>query len=117
MVHLALSRRALLDIAEIEVYSMEKWGPRVADEYLKNIEDALELLRTNPSLLKSKDTLSPSLCFYRVRQHFLVCAMFAESIFVLTVKHGAMDLPNRIAKLEPHLIQEAEMLHRRFREK
>jgi hypothetical protein len=52
-----------------------------------------------------------------VRQHFLVCAVFEESIFVLTVKHGAMDLPNRIAEIEPQLFLEADALHRVFRDK
>jgi hypothetical protein len=52
-----------------------------------------------------------------VRQHFLVCAVFEESIFVLTVKHGAMDLPNRIAEIEPQLFLEADALHRAFRDK
>lgn len=110
MAYLALSRRALLDIQEIEAYSVEKWDEATADQYLKSIEDALNLLRETPNLLKPKPEVSQSLCFYRVRQHFLVCAYFDDSIFVLTVKHGAMDLPNRIAELEPQLSQEADML-------
>ena len=44
-----------------------------------------------------------------VRQHFFVCAIFEEIIFVLTVKHGVIDLSNRIAEIEPLLSQEAEM--------
>lgn len=113
--YLGLSRRALLDIAEIETYSIEQWGQQVADEYLDSIQAALNLLRENPNLLRSNNTISDSLCFYRVRQHFLTCALFDESIFVLTVKHGAIDLPTRIAELEPQLIQEAEMLYQAYR--
>lgn len=115
MAELTLSRRALLDIEEIEAYSIEKWGELVADEYLDSIEDALNRLRENPGLLRSDAALSKSLCFYRVRQHFLVCAVFDDAICVLTVKHGAMDLPNRIAELEPQLIAEADMLYKAYR--
>ena len=111
MATLRLSRRALLDIQDIEAYSIKKWGEATAAEYLKSIEDALNLLYDNPSLLKSKTEVSDSLYFYRVQQHFLVCAVFDKSIFVLTVKHVAMDLPNRIAELEPQLLEEAKMLH------
>lgn len=114
-VHLA--RQALRDIREIETYSIDVWGKRVAAEYLQSIEDALNLLRQNPGLLKAKTDCGDSLCFYRVRQHFLVCTIIKRRIFVLTVKHGSMDLPNRIAELEPHLAREAEMLHRKLSRK
>ncbi len=114
MAYLGLSRRALLDIAEIEAYSLEKWGGKIANEYLKSIEDALNRLRDDPTLLKTKSNVSRSLCFYRVRQHFLVCAAFDKSLFVLTVKHGATDLPNRISEIEPQLIHEAEMLYQGY---
>jgi plasmid stabilization system protein ParE len=114
MAYLGLSRRALLDIQDIEAYSIEKWGRKVASEYLQSIEDALNLLREDPGLLKAKSNISQSLCFYRVRQHFLVCAAFKESIFVLTVKHGAMDLPSRIAEIEPQLNQEAHILYHAY---
>lgn len=114
MVDLKLSRRALLDIADIETYSIEKWGEQVAEEYLQSIEDALNLLRREPALLRVKSEVSRSVCFYRVRQHFLVCADFKQIIFVLTVKHGAVDLPNRISEIEPQLLQEAEILYQTY---
>lgn len=114
---LRLSRRALRDIQQIEVYSKEKWGPKVAEEYLGSIEAALNLLREDSSLLRARPEFSQSLCFYRVQQHFLVCAMFEEQIFVLTVKHGAMDLPNRIAEVEQQLHREAAMLHAAYQKK
>ena len=114
MIELRLSRRALLDIGDIEAYSIEKWGEKVTAEYLQGIEDALNLLRDQPALLWVKPNVSKSLCFYRVRQHFLVCAAYEEILFVLTVKHGAIDLPNRVAEIEPQLLQEAEILYRSF---
>jgi len=111
MAYLALTRRALLDIEDIKSYSIEQWGEKVAGEYLQSIEDALNLLRQNPKLLKCKPHCSRSLSFYRVRQHFLVCALIKERVLVLTVKHGSMDLPERLHELEPLLIHEAECLY------
>lgn len=111
MARVRLSRRALLDVAAIETYSIEQWGDAVAAEYLKSIEDGLRLVSENPALLKTKAECPDSLCFYRIRQHILACALFDEEIFVLTVKHGAMDLPNRLAELEPKLAEEAQMLY------
>ena len=115
--YLGLSRRALLDLQEIEAYSREQWGRKVAGEYLGAIEAALVRLRENPRLLRVKPQVSKGLCFYRVNRHWLVCALFEDSLFVLTVKHGSMDLIPRLAELEPHLIEEAAMLHRAYRSK
>ena len=117
MAYLGLSRRALIDIVQIETYSVEKWGRKVADKYLGHIQTGLDLIRENPKILKAKPGVSDSLCFYRVREHFLVCALFEESVFVLTVKHGAMDLPARIGELEPQILQEAEILYRAYQRK
>jgi len=114
MAYLGLSRRALLDIQEIEAFSIDKWGHSVTADYLQSNEYALNLLRENPQLLKTKEGITDSLCFYRVRQHFLVCAVFDSNIFVLTIKHGSMDLPARLADLEPQLNQEAEFLYKAY---
>jgi plasmid stabilization system protein ParE len=114
MAYIGLTKRAVHDIQDIELYSIEKWGKDTAVEYLQSIENALNLLRENPTLLRLNPETSESLPFYRVREHFLVCASFESSIFVLTIKHGAMDLPNRLAELEPQLVQEAEMLYQTY---
>lgn len=53
MAYLSLSRRAALDFGETERFSVEKWGRRVAEEYLDEIEEALVRLRETPSLLRS----------------------------------------------------------------
>lgn len=114
MAFLALTRRALSDIDEIERYSAEQWGRKVAAQYLKSIEQALDLLREQPGLLRTKPEVSDHLAFYRVKQHFLVCALEGENVYVLTVVHGSMDLPERVAELEPTLEREAATLHRSF---
>ena len=112
MATIALSRRALRDLDEIKRFSVERWGQVVADEYMRSIEQALVLLGEQPGLLRARPDVSESLAFYRVKQHFLVCALEKENLFVLTVIHGAMDLPERMSELEPALQQEADILHR-----
>jgi toxin ParE1/3/4 len=112
MAYLGLSRRAVRDIEEIRHYSAEQWGQRVAKDYLDNIEEALDRLRQNPGLLRTKPEFSPHLQFYRVQRHFLVCCMIKQNVYVLAVKHGSMDLPDRLAELEPQLLEEADLLHK-----
>lgn len=114
MASLALSRRALLDLDEIEQYSLEKWGAEVAALTNSQFEQALELLKEQPSLLKSKPDVFESLMFYRVKRHFFVCTSKDPNVYVLAVIHGSMDLPERLSELEPTLQQEADILHEAF---
>ena len=114
MNRLALTRRAARDLEEIQRYSIEKWGERVAEEYLTSIEEALQRLLDNPKLLRSNPAISDHFSFYRVREHFLICTKRKQNIYVLAIRHGSMDLPNRLVELEPVLMDEAEILHRAF---
>ncbi len=107
----ALSRRAALDIREIETYSIEQWGQATAIRYLEAIEAALNRLRRDPDLLRSKPEVSAHFQFYRVREHYLICARVERAIYVLAVRHGSMDLPSRIEELAPTLLGEARLLH------
>lgn len=117
MARILVSRLAIEDLFGIERYSREQWGKRIAAEYMAAIEQGLRRLRETPGLLRTKAEISEALQFYRVRQHFLVCAAKDDTVFVLTVKHGAMDLPERIGEMEPQLLQEVEILHRATKNK
>ena len=109
-----LTRRALLDLDAIDRYSTERWGRRVAGRYLNDISAAVTRLAQRPSLLRETPEFSRLLRFSRVREHLLVCDVIGGDVYVLAVVHGSMDLPERIAELEPQLVQEARFLHNRI---
>lgn len=113
-VTLKLTDRAHYDLQEIEDYSFQRWGRKTANRYLEDIQTALSLLQENPELLRHKSDISTHFKFYRVREHFLVCAKLKDMLLVLTIKHGEMDLPHRIEELEPTLLQEAKLLYQRL---
>lgn len=114
MAYLALSRTAVYDLEDIRIYSEENWGNEVAKRYMGTLEEALRRLKSNPELLRDIPAISEHLKFYRVERHFLVCSLIKENVYVLTVKHGAIDLPERIGEFEPQLLQEASILHEAF---
>ncbi len=109
-----LTDRAHFDLQEIEDYSLKRWGRKTANRYLEDIQTALSLLQENPNLVHHKAAISTHFKFYRVREHFLVCTKLKDILYVLTIKHGQMDLPTRLGKLEPTLVQEADLLHQRL---
>ncbi|MCP4933754.1 MAG: type II toxin-antitoxin system RelE/ParE family toxin, partial [bacterium] len=114
MASVEFSRRATLDLIRIEDYSIEMWGRKVAERYLDGFNHAIERLQAHPDLLKTEQDLSSRLKFYRVEQHFLICDVIDETIYIVAIRHGSMDLPAMLDELEPRLIEESELLHRQF---
>ncbi|HEX5054531.1 MAG TPA: type II toxin-antitoxin system RelE/ParE family toxin [Planctomycetota bacterium] len=117
MARVHLTRRALLDIEAIDRYSTEKWGDRVAAKYLADLGSGAARLGASPILLKQRPETSIRLRFYRVREHMLVCDVIGDDIYVLALFAAVMDLPARIAELEPQLVHEAELLARQIQKR
>ena len=107
-----LTRRALRDVDDIDLYSQAHWGEQVARQYLGDLQAAMGRLEERPGLLRREPGDSLRLCFNVVREHVLICDVVGENVYVLAVMHSVMDLPRRLEELEPQLVHEAELLHR-----
>lgn len=106
-----LTNRALRDIADIEAYSVEQCGKDAADRYLSTLEARISRIAAQPGLLRAEEPFHETLRFYRIEKHLLVCETgVAGKIIILTVLHASMDIPSRLAELEPNLALEAELL-------
>lgn len=111
-----LTQRALRDVHEIRDFSELGWGKRVADDYLRAIDSALEQLQSHPDLLWAAPDFHPSLRFYRVNKHLLVCDHRSDSIVVLTIAHASMDIAGQLSQLLPVLRTEVEILHQKLKQ-
>lgn len=106
-----LTDRALRDIAGIESHSIERFGKRIAAQYLSKLEAGFRRIAETPELLRGETPFHESLKFYRVEQHLFVCETGIEGkIIVLTLLHSSMDIPSRLTELEPNLRLETAML-------
>ena len=114
MTKIELTHRAMLDLNEINEYSIQKFGPKTAGQYLDDIEAALLLIQEQPKLLVSKNDISNFFQFYPVRNHYLICTRVKNIVIVLTIKHCQMDLPERLIEFEPSLQLEAELLYKKL---
>jgi len=111
-----LTRRALSDIAAIESYSIEQFGKRVANQYVSKLEAGIQRVAENPELLREEKPFHSSLKFYRVEKHVFVCETGVQGkVIILTLLHASMDIPERLAELEPNLNLEAELLLKQLR--
>ena len=108
---LHMTQRSLHDLIAIEAYSVEQFGRRVANQYLDKLESGINRLKENPELLREEQPFHASLKFYRIEKHVLVCETGVRGkIIVLTLLHGSMDIPARLAELEPALVMEVAVL-------
>ncbi|MDA7936908.1 type II toxin-antitoxin system RelE/ParE family toxin [bacterium] len=83
---------------------------------MDKLESRINRLRDNPELLREEPPFHSSLKFYRVEKHVLVCETGAKGkIIVLTLLHGSMDIPTRLAELEPTLVTEVDLLQKRLK--
>lgn len=116
MTEVILTRRALRDLHQIDQYSIDTFGQAVADQYMADLDRGVELLAEEPGLLRHDPDVAGRLRFYRVRAHYLVCDVMDGRVYLLAVIHTAMDLPGRLAELEPQLAQEVQVLHKHYQQ-
>ncbi len=103
--------RALSDVAGIEAHSIERFGERVAAQYIDKLEAGIRRISGNPELLREEPSFHESLKFYRVEQNLLACETgFDGKVNILTLLHASMDVPSRLAELEPKLSLELEIV-------
>ena len=115
-VALHMTERSLHDLVAIEAYSIEQFGRRVANQYLDKLESGINRLKENPELLREEPPFHTSLKFYRIEKHILVCETGVRGkIIVLTLLHGSMDIPARLAELEPALVMEVAVLLKKLK--
>jgi toxin ParE1/3/4 len=113
---LHMTQRSLRDLIAIEAYSVEQFGRRVANQYLDKLESGINRLKENPDLLREEQPFHASLKFYRIEKHVLVCETGVRGkIILLTLLHGSMDIPARLAELEPTLAMEVAVLLKKFK--
>ena len=83
-------------------------------KYLADLDAALGRLAEDLSLFKGRHDYTGRLRFYIVREHVLLGDAIGDVDFVLTVWHGSMDFIDRLAKIEPDLLLEAEIMARQI---
>jgi plasmid stabilization system protein ParE len=111
---LILTERAQCDPADIRDDSTKEWRRKTAERYLDDLQSGLQRIQDQPGLLNAVPDLASHLRFYRVRQNLFVCDFQPESIVVLTVIHGSMDIPSRLGELQPTLATEVALLHKQL---
>jgi toxin ParE1/3/4 len=91
MAEFRLSKRADLDIFEILVFSIERFGLERAEHYKAGLEGCLQRVANDPRLGRRMTGRAKTYLRYVCQRHVIFYSQEAEGTFVVRVLHGSMD--------------------------
>ena len=113
-VQLLLTNHFYKELDTIYEYSVRERGELIAEEYLEEINQVLQLIQENPKVLMVREEISPHFQTYLVNKHWLICHVSGEVIVILTIIHTTRNVIERLDELEPKLKHEVEVLAKRL---
>jgi toxin ParE1/3/4 len=92
-----ISNKAVLDLQEIWLYTLEKWSIEQADRYYNLIIGEIEFICKNIHSGKSMDYIKKGYRVSKVKSHLIFYRISTEQIIeVIRILHESMDIPNRL---------------------
>ena len=83
--------KAEQDLIEIWIYSFEKWGPNQADDYLDQLNVALNNIASNPEIGINIDTIRLGYFKYQINKHMVFYQINKSTINIIRVLSNDMD--------------------------
>ena len=91
-----VSPRARADIDDIWDYTVEHWGERQAEIYLRLLKAAVDAVATDPEVGRACDDVRPGYRRYPVGSHVLFYRVTSTAIVVVRVLHQRMDVERHL---------------------
>ena len=92
-----LTAAARKDVIEIGRFSTKKWGKRQRDRYLKQLDDAFEILARQPEIGKDAKDIKPGYRKFGHGSHVIFYRAGTDSkIVVIRILHGSMDVDRHL---------------------
>jgi toxin ParE1/3/4 len=91
-----LSPRAQADIDDIWAYTIEHWGERQAEIYIRLIKAAVDAIATDPDVGRPCDDVRPGYRRYAVGSHLLFYRVTAAAVIVVRILHQRMDVERHL---------------------
>ena len=88
--------QAELDLLDIWLYTFNEWGERKADEYLDELDSAIQLLAEQPDMCRERLELVPPVRIHHHAHHLVIYLALDEGINVVRVLHESMDVEARL---------------------
>jgi len=99
MAEYELSVKAEQDLAEIYVFSYQKFGELKADTYLIGMEECLSNLAGNPLLGRNIEHIRKGYFRYEYISHSVFYKPTKKGILVIRILHGSMDMERHLPEV------------------
>jgi toxin ParE1/3/4 len=91
------TNKAVNDLTEIWVYTIETWSEKQADKYYDLLITSCNELAKNPILGKKYDILNKGILGYKTGEHVIFYSIISvNEIEIVRILHGMMDLKSKL---------------------
>lgn len=101
-----LTRRASIDLLDIEEYSLRKWGEDQTDSYMSDLYREFSKIASKPEVGKLRYDRSYPFYMAPVRNHFAIYKSTDSGIIIATILHGRQDIENIVRNMAVTLSKE-----------
>jgi len=91
-----ISKKAVADLEEIWLYTVEKWSVEQADRYYNLIFDEINYICKNSNAGKSMEDVRKGYHASKVKYHLIYYRVVNDTIEVIRILHERMDIENRL---------------------
>ncbi|MDA0194004.1 MAG: type II toxin-antitoxin system RelE/ParE family toxin [Bacteroidetes bacterium] len=101
-----LTRRANIDLLNIEDYSLRKWGEYQTDTYMNDLFHTFNKIANKPEIGRLRYDRSFPFYMAPTKQHFAIYQPNKEGIIIATVLHGRRNIETIVRNMAVTLAAE-----------
>jgi len=94
----AISKKAVSDLEEIWLYTVEKWSIKQANRYYSLIFDEIDFICRNIDTGKSMNHVRKGYRASKVKSHLIFYRVTNDVVEIIRILHERMDIDNRLAE-------------------
>ena len=91
-----ISKKALTDLEEIWLYTLEKWTVDQANRYYTLIFDEINFICKNINAGKSMEHVRKGYRASKVKSHLIFYRILNNTVEIIRILHERMDIENRL---------------------
>ena len=93
-----IGKKALADLDEIWLYTVETWSLTQADRYFSLIFDEIDHICEHPTSGKSMDHIRKGYRASKVKSHLVFYRVIDNTIEIIRILHEKMDIDSRLTE-------------------
>lgn len=92
------SKKAVTDLEEIWLYTVDKWSVSQADRYYLLIIDEIDYICKNVKSGKPMDNIRKCYRVTKVKSHLIFYRVVNDTVEIIRILHERMDIENRLTE-------------------